>query len=48
VFLELTDLKFDAALLCYKAIKMAMKMAPDGEPHLVDAFFMTDAFMNLD
>lgn len=48
VLLELTDLKFEAAILAFNSIKLSLGM-PIDEPPLPDQrFFVTDAFMKLD
>lgn len=44
-FLQLTELKFEAARLCYKGIKLAMGLPPDGPPHIDPSFFVTSALM---
>lgn len=48
VILELTDLKFDAANLAYKAIKFSLGMSLDSPPLPDQSFFVTDAFMYID
>jgi len=48
VFLELTMLKFDAAVLAFKGVKLALRMPIDDRPMPQQAFFVTDAFMHLD
>jgi hypothetical protein len=44
-FLRLTELKFDAVALCYRAIKLALGLAPDGPPGPAPWFFATSALM---
>jgi len=44
-FLRLTELKFEAADLCYKGIKLAMGLPLDGPPRLDPSFFVTSALM---
>jgi len=44
-FLQLTELKFEAAQLCYKGIKLAMELPTDGPPHIDPSFFVTSALM---
>jgi len=48
VILELTDLKFEAANLAYKAIKFSLGMPLDSPPSPNQSFFVTDAFMYID
>ncbi len=48
VILELTDLKFEAAILAFKSIKLTLGMPIDEPPSPNQAFFVTDAFMYLD
>lgn len=48
VVLELTDLKFDAAILAFKGIKLGLGMPLDMPPLPNQSFFITDAFMYLD
>lgn len=48
VILELTELKFEAANLAYKAVKYSLGMPPDSPPSPNPAFFVTDAFMYID
>lgn len=44
-FLRLTELKFEAANLCYKGIKLAMGLPVNGPPRLGQPFFVTSALM---
>jgi hypothetical protein len=44
-FLQLTELKFEAADLCYKGIKLAMGMPVDGPPRPDASFFVAPALM---
>ncbi len=44
-FLLLTELKMDAAKLCYKGIKLAMNLPLDGPPHIDQSFFVTSHLM---
>lgn len=48
VFVELTELKFEAAILAFKAIKLVLGIPMDDEPKPNQSFFITDAFMYLD
>jgi hypothetical protein len=48
VFLELTELKFDAVKLAYKGIKLALGIPLNSPPNPDQAFFVTDAFMYVD
>jgi hypothetical protein len=48
VFLELTELKFDAANLAFQSIKLGLGMPLDLPPSPNQAFFVTDAFMYVD
>lgn len=48
VFLELTELKFDAANLAFQSIKLGLGMPLDSPPSPNQAFFVTDAFMYVD
>lgn len=48
VFLELTELKFDAAKLAFQSIKLALGIPLDSPPSPNQAFFVTDAFMYVD
>jgi hypothetical protein len=48
VILELTELKFDAANLAYRAIKFSLGMSLDSPPLPNKSFFVTDAFMYID
>ena len=48
VIIELTDLKFEAANLAYKAIKFSLGMSLDSPPTINQSFFVTDAFMYVD
>ncbi len=48
VFLELTELKFDAATLAFKSVKLGLGMPLDSPPYPNQAFFVTDAFMYVD
>jgi len=48
VILELTELKFDAANLAYRAIKFSLGMPLDSPPLPDKSFFVTDAFMYID
>jgi hypothetical protein len=45
VLLELTELKFDAANLCYKGVKLALGLDPAMPPNPDPSFFATDALM---
>jgi hypothetical protein len=44
---RLTELKFDAAALCYKAIKLALGLPLDGPPALDRAQFITSTLMDV-
>lgn len=44
-FLQLTELKFEAADLCYKGVKLAMGLPMEGPPQLDPSFFVTSALM---
>jgi hypothetical protein len=44
-FVRLTELKFEAAMLCYKGIKLALGLPTDGPPNLDVSFFATSALM---
>jgi len=48
VFLELTELKFDAANLAFQSIKLGLGIPLDSPPSPNQAFFVTDAFMYVD
>lgn len=48
VFLELTELKFDAANLAFQSIKLGLGMPLDSPPSPDQAFSITDAFMYVD
>jgi len=48
VFLELTELKFDAVTLAFQSIKLGLGMPLDSSPSPDHAFFVTDAFMYVD
>ena len=48
IFLELTLLKFDAAKLSFKSIKLGLGMPLDSPPLPNQAFFITDAHMYVD
>jgi hypothetical protein len=48
VFLELTELKFDAANLAFQSIKLGLGIPKDSPPSPNQAFFVTDAFMYVD
>jgi hypothetical protein len=48
VFIELTELKFDAADLAFHSIKLALGMPPDSPPSPNQVFHITDAFMYVD
>lgn len=48
VFLELTDLKFEAANLAFKSIKLGLGMPLDSPPSPNPSYFITDAFMHVD
>lgn len=47
-FLDLTLLKFDAAKLAFKSIKLGLGMSLDSPPLINQAFFITDAHMYVD
>lgn len=47
-FLHLTELKFDAVDLCYKAVKLAMGLPLEGPPSPAPSFFVTDALMYME
>lgn len=47
VLRQLTDLKFEAASLCYKAIKLALGMPLDAPPQLDPALFVTSTLMDV-
>ena len=47
-FLELTELKFDVAELCFAGIKLAMNLPTDRGPAPHEIFFNTSAMMYLD
>jgi hypothetical protein len=44
---RLTELKFDAATLCYKGIKLALGMPLDGPPQLDPSLFITSTLMDV-
>jgi hypothetical protein len=44
---RLTELKFDAATLCYKAIKLALGLPVDGPPALDRSQFITSTLMDV-
>jgi hypothetical protein len=46
-FRRLTELKFDATNLCYKAIKLALAIPVDGPPQLDPALFVASALMDV-
>jgi hypothetical protein len=46
-FRRLTELKFEAANLCYKAIKLALGIPIDGPPQLDPALFAASALMDV-
>jgi len=48
VLLELTELKFDAAVLAFQSIKLGLGIPLDLPPSPSQAFFVTDAFMYVD
>lgn len=48
VLLELTELKYEAAILAYQSIKLSFGMPLDSPPSPQQLFFMTDAFMYVD
>ena len=48
VFLELTELKFDAVKLAFQSIKLGLGIPLDSPPSPNQAFFITDAFMYVD
>jgi hypothetical protein len=48
VFIELTELKFDAANLAFQSIKLGLGIPKDSPPSPNQAFFVTDAFMYVD
>jgi len=48
VLLDLTELKFDAAILAFQSIKLGLGMPLDLPPSPSQAFFVTDAFMYVD
>jgi hypothetical protein len=48
VFIELTELKFDAAVLAFQSIKLGLGIPKDSPPSPNQAFFVTDAFMYVD
>jgi hypothetical protein len=48
IFLELTELKFDAVRLAFQSIKLALGIPLDSPPSPNQAFFVTDAFMYVD
>jgi hypothetical protein len=48
VIIELTNLKFEAANLAYKAIKLSLGMPLDSPPSPNQSLFITDAFMYID
>jgi hypothetical protein len=48
IFLQLTELKFDAATFCYKGIKLAMGIPLDGPPSPDPSFFITSSLMHVD
>jgi hypothetical protein len=48
VFLELTDLKFDAAILAFQSIKLGIGIPLDSPPSPSKDFFATDAFRYVD
>jgi hypothetical protein len=45
MFLRLTELKFEAADLCYKGIKLVMGLPVEGPPRLDPSFFVTSSLM---
>ena len=47
-FIELTELKFDAAILAFQSIKLGLGIPKDSPPSPNQAFFVTDAFMYVD
>jgi len=47
-FLELTELKFEAATLCYRGINLAMGIMGDDGPQPDQMFFATSALMYVD
>jgi hypothetical protein len=47
VLRRLTELKFDAATLCYKAIKLALGMSLDAPPQLDPSLFVTSTLMDV-
>jgi hypothetical protein len=44
---RLTELKFEAATLCYKGIKLALGLPLDGPPQLDPALFITSTLMDV-
>jgi hypothetical protein len=48
VFLELTELKFEAVKLAYNSIKLGLGIPVDSPPHPNQSYFVTDAFMYID
>ena len=48
VFLELAELKFNAANLAFQSIKLGLGIPLDSPPSPSQAFFVTDAFMYVD
>lgn len=48
VFVELTELKFEAADLAYQGIKLALDIPLEGEPKLHQTFYISPAFMHVD
>jgi hypothetical protein len=47
VLRRLTELKYDAATLCYRAIKRALGMPLDAPPQLDPALFVTSTLMDV-
>jgi hypothetical protein len=48
VFLELTELKFEAVTLAYKGVKLALGIPFDSPPNPDPSYFITDALMYVD
>lgn len=48
VFVELTELKFDAVILAFQSIKLSLGIPLDSPPLPDQALFVTDAFMYVD
>jgi len=48
VLRELTELKYEAAILAYQSIKLSLGMPLDSPPSPQQLFFVTDAFMYVD